>query len=431
MDPPRRRGKASKPPHLKPAARDVSSEPTNHFSDSVEPQTPLDAPSPIQTDFPFPAGSKPKVRRVSPWLRSAVEPVESLRLLILPVILFLVWPFLEPHLISVIPPKYTPRSNPFANLFILPHRVPGPGPPLYERGLGDLAFCAYYVVVFSLLRQTITVTVAQRVGRFFGLRRAGKLERFGEQLYAFIYWASFGVWGMRIMSQLPTWWYHTEAFWIDYPHTTMIPELKRYYLLQAAFWTQQFLVLVLGLEKPRKDYVELVIHHIITMALVIVSYITHLTIAGNAVFVSMDIPDALLALPKLLNYIQWSRANHALLVVFAVSWTQDKTTLTRLRWCGFAALWVLQGLNVFWFYMIARVVVNAVRTNKTEDVRSDDEDEDDEEVVVESANGHTAGAKASGEKPNGVKPTGEKPIGVKPKAKAKVNGNGAASKKML
>jgi acyl-CoA-dependent ceramide synthase len=87
------------------------------------------------------------------------------------------------------------------------------------------------------------------------------------------------------MGQLRTWWYQTEYFWIgkshtdripsvvsmealDYPHWEMTPELKRYYLMQIAYWCQQFLVLVLGLEKPRKDYWELVAHHIVTLWLV-------------------------------------------------------------------------------------------------------------------------------------------------------------------
>jgi acyl-CoA-dependent ceramide synthase len=48
----------------------------------------------------------------------------------------------------------------------------------------------------------------------------------------------------------------------------MLPELKRYYLLQTAYWVQQFLVLALRLEKPRKDYAELVAHHVVTLFLV-------------------------------------------------------------------------------------------------------------------------------------------------------------------
>ena len=48
----------------------------------------------------------------------------------------------------------------------------------------------------------------------------------------------------------------------------MTPELKRYYLMQASYWCQQFIVLVLRLEKPRKDHKELVAHHIVTLWLI-------------------------------------------------------------------------------------------------------------------------------------------------------------------
>jgi acyl-CoA-dependent ceramide synthase len=54
----------------------------------------------------------------------------------------------------------------------------------------------------------------------------------------------------------------------DYPHWGMIPELKRYYLMQLSYWCQQLLVLVLKLERPRKDYSELVVHHLVTLWLV-------------------------------------------------------------------------------------------------------------------------------------------------------------------
>jgi len=55
---------------------------------------------------------------------------------------------------------------------------------------------------------------------------------------------------------------------LDYPHWDMNPWLKRYYLMQIAYWSQQLLVLLLGLEKPRKDYYELIAHHFVTIWLV-------------------------------------------------------------------------------------------------------------------------------------------------------------------
>ena len=48
----------------------------------------------------------------------------------------------------------------------------------------------------------------------------------------------------------------------------MTPGLKRYYLMQASYWCQQLIVLVFGLEKPRKDHKEYVAHHIVTLWLI-------------------------------------------------------------------------------------------------------------------------------------------------------------------
>jgi very-long-chain ceramide synthase len=48
----------------------------------------------------------------------------------------------------------------------------------------------------------------------------------------------------------------------------MTPLMKTYYLLHSAYWSQQLLVLALRIEKPRKDYTELVVHHIVTLWLI-------------------------------------------------------------------------------------------------------------------------------------------------------------------
>lgn len=66
--------------------------------------------------------------------------------------------------------------------------------------------------------------------------------------------------GQAVMSKQPTWFYNTKAFWIGYPHWQMRLDLKAYYLLQFAYWLQQLLVLVLKIEKPRSDYMELCCH---------------------------------------------------------------------------------------------------------------------------------------------------------------------------
>lgn len=48
----------------------------------------------------------------------------------------------------------------------------------------------------------------------------------------------------------------------------MQPMLKRYYLMHFSYWLQQLIILSLKLEKPRKDFKELVAHHIVTIWLI-------------------------------------------------------------------------------------------------------------------------------------------------------------------
>jgi hypothetical protein len=97
------------------------------------------------------------------------------------------------------------------------------------------------------------------------------------------------------MGQLPTWWYQTDMIWREYPHWDMQPELKRYYLMHAAYWCQQLLVMATGLEKPRKDFNELIAHHLVTLWMIGWSYLVNVTRFGNAVYLSMDVPDAFFA----------------------------------------------------------------------------------------------------------------------------------------
>jgi very-long-chain ceramide synthase len=129
------------------------------------------------------------------------------------------------------------------------------------------------------------------------------------------------------MTQLPTYWYQTKYFWIDYPHWDMKPELKRYYLMQMAYWSQQLFVMVLGLEKKRKDYAELVSHHIVTIWMVGWSYLINLTLIGNAVYLSMDIPDTFLATSKLLNYLQMDKSKSVAFAGLLVAWTYFRHAL--------------------------------------------------------------------------------------------------------
>ncbi|THH19865.1 hypothetical protein EW146_g1403 [Bondarzewia mesenterica] len=343
------------------------------------------------------------------WTLTTIQvEASSLRMLLLPVILHLNWIIFTPIIFS------DPPRSPFEPLLFISHPTPSPSgdpnDPRYRRGWLDFVFVAYYIIFFSFVRQVITIKLCRSIARRYGLRKESKLARFGEQGYAMIYFACFGAWGLRIMSQLPTWWYKTEYFWIDYPHWQMKPELKRYYLMQAAYWCQQLIVLAFKLEKPRNDYRELVAHHIVTLWLVGWSYGLHLTLIGNAVYMSMDIPDTFLALSKLLNYMGYDSVKTLMFIFFLSIWTYFRHYLNIvilwsvwkefdlipaaakyfrplddiwmawwMKWQIFTPILLLQFLNLFWYYLILRVFVRAVKEFTVEDVRSDEDDSSDDD----------------------------------------------------
>ncbi|KDQ29361.1 hypothetical protein PLEOSDRAFT_1038998, partial [Pleurotus ostreatus PC15] len=378
----------------------------HHLTGPFLPQTPLGSAASSRTASPVPPYKKLPPPQPSALLTWAIDPLVAFKILIVPVILYINWdlitPFVDPSLQS---------RNPFAPLFLLSHRVPASSEedPRYQKGYLDLLFIAYYIVFWSCIRQIITVNICKRICHYFGIKKQVKIERFGEQGYAFVYFAFFGAWGFRIMSQLPSFWYRTEHFWLNYPHWDMKPELKCYYLVQMAYWWQQLIVMVLGLEKPRKDYRELVAHHAVTLWLVGWSYLVNLTFIGNAVYMSMDIPDTFLAFSKLLNYLQRETAKMVVFAGLLVTWSYFRLWLNlRILWSVwnefdlipyaakqwypesgawlvwwmkyqiFTPLLLLEFLNLFWYYLILRIAYRAITTNTATDDRSDDEDEGDD-----------------------------------------------------
>jgi len=136
----------------------------------------------------------------------------------------------------------------------------------------------------------------------------------------------------------------------------------------------------------------------------------NLTLIGNCVFVSMDIPDIFLAFSKLLNYVQWNRAKVVAFLVFICMWTYFRHWLNLvilhsvwyeydmapepsrqwnraegiwltwwLRHQIFLAIGALQVLNLFWYWLMMRILARTIISKETTDERSDDEDDNESE----------------------------------------------------
>lgn len=271
----------------------------------------------------------------------------------------------------------------------------------YGKGGDDFRFVGFYALFFTFLREFMMCMVLRPLAIWFGIKRSSKQKRFMEQTYAMFYYGITGPFGLWIMSRLPLWYFETTPFYINYPHKSHDFYFKIYYLGQAAFWVQQSVVLILQLEKPRKDFKELVLHHIITIALIWCSYRFHFTWMGLAVYITMDVSDFFLATSKTLNYLD-SPITGPFFVVFIGVWVYLRhylnlrilwSVLTEFKTVGEWELnWVtqqykcwisqyitffliasLQCVNLYWLFLIFRILLRYVFGGVTRDERSDDE----------------------------------------------------------
>jgi very-long-chain ceramide synthase len=91
---------------------------------------------------------------------------------------------------------------------------------------------------------------------------------------------------------MPTSPMHPTELWMGYPHIQLAAPLKLYYLSQIAFYLHQ--VLILNAEARRKDHYQMMTHHVITIALMFLSYWYHFTRVGCYIMMLMDFCDIFL-----------------------------------------------------------------------------------------------------------------------------------------
>lgn len=199
-------------------------------------------------------------------------------------------------------------SNPVYPAVALSYPVPRKAgerldaPIQYGKGAHDFTFVGFYAVVLTFTREFLMQRLIKPLAVMAGIRSREKQSRFMEQAYTAMYFAIFGPFGLYVMSRTPVWYFDTFGMFDGYPHLTHEALFKAYYLLQASYWIQQMLVMVLLLEKPRKDFKELVAHHIVTVALIWMSYRFHFTYVGIAVYITHDISDFFFAVSYAIFY---------------------------------------------------------------------------------------------------------------------------------
>lgn len=246
-----------------------------------------------------------------------------------------------------------------------------------------------------------------------------------------VYYTVFWPLGMYILLN-SDYWYNFKNLWTNWPNREITGLRKWYILVQYAFWLQQ--IMVINIEEKRKDYWQMLTHHLVTTSLIFASYGYHQTKVANLILCVMDIGDPILAIAKCLKYLGFTTICDIMFGLFLVSWVAARhvwylmicwslyrdipNTITygcysgrndnlkgpfappnryahllepfrdpegvvcwdnRVGWAFLSTLLFLQCILLLWFWMIVRVALKVVRGGQADDVRSDEEGEDEEE----------------------------------------------------
>ncbi len=162
---------------------------------------------------------------------------------------------------------------------------------LYNKGLADVCYVFMWVVSLTFLRASLIDWVFVPLARNGGVTSKKSLMRISEQAWMFTYFLVAWTVEMVLLVRSP-YWLDTYHLWTDWPVQQLDATFKRYYLIQTAVWIQT--LYTINIEARRKDHNQMFTHHIVTITLLVTSYIYHFTRVGHAIMCLMDLGDILL-----------------------------------------------------------------------------------------------------------------------------------------
>ncbi|KAG5197941.1 hypothetical protein JEQ12_007631 [Ovis aries] len=243
----------------------------------------------------------------------------------------------------------------------------------------------------------------RQVERWFRIRqnqdRPCKMKKFQESCWRFTFYLIITIAGIAFLYDKP-WVYDLWEVWNGYPRQPLLPSQYWYYILEMSFYWS--LLFSLGSDIKRKDFLATVIHHLAAVSLMSFSWCANYIRSGTLVMIVHDVADIWLESAKMFSYAGWKQTCNALFFIFSAVflisrliifpfWILYCTLILPLHYLQpfFSyiflnlQLMVLQVLNLYWSYLILKMLKRSIFTKSIRDVRSDTESEHEEEEEEE------------------------------------------------
>eukprot|EP01121_Diplochlamys_sp_Union-15-3_P017499 TRINITY_DN6166_c0_g1_i1.p1 TRINITY_DN6166_c0_g1~~TRINITY_DN6166_c0_g1_i1.p1 ORF type:complete len:282 (+),score=23.58 TRINITY_DN6166_c0_g1_i1:50-895(+) len=223
------------------------------------------------------------------------------------------------------------------------------------------------------------------------------LTKFSEHALSFIYYTTTFTVSCFVCYQ-KIWFWNISKCWTEYPYRTD-GDVLWYFLFQETFYFAS-LIHLLTSGSASKNKV-MITHHIVTLFLVGLSYLSGHTRVGMLVFMVHDCSDIFMEMARLANYAKANRIKNISFVVFGIVFfitrliiypfhiiksvlfeSSPTAPLTpyggmKLYYIFLGLLLSLQVMHLYWMFLICRMIIKFFSDNMDvkKDIRSD-EDED-------------------------------------------------------
>jgi len=269
-------------------------------------------------------------------------------------------------------------------------------------------FVFFWFNVVTVIRYVYVNILLRPLAKWYQMTR-GLTRKFVDCGWFSMFYLVATAIGIYIFSD-DAWWYSSHDLWKGYPHAFDYAS-KYYYLASLGFWIQ--CLFSFFFEAPRKDDGAFFLHHLLTIGLIASSYYFNFFRVGAAILLEQNAADVFYYHAKSFKYAGWERMANAVVIIFLFVWVYTRHYIFGwilfsvwqelplylyepgwdsetgyyysdwLKYLFVVALGALQGLMIYWFALILRVVYRTVTTSNTTDPTDGSSDEDEEEEVVE------------------------------------------------
>lgn len=275
-----------------------------------------------------------------------------------------------------------------------------------DEKIYDIGNSADYLIVFAIaitmvfMRSIIHNLVLMPLAERFKISSRRARLKFAENAWFTAYYAPIFLWGLSLVQR------HAMSFpyarlIVNFPQFAVNAEIKAYMLVQLAFYIH-CLVVVLFMESKKSDFLQMVVHHAVTIFLFVMSFDLGVRNLGVTVVVLHDFSDIFLYAAKAFHYLLADTAANVAFATLAVTFAAARLAYFPTiiyTWYSLgsgiesdllppvklysvtASLCLLLCLHVFWFRLIMIVIRRSLSAGKVEgDIRSEietDTDEDD------------------------------------------------------